>query len=79
MFLVVLGILPGSRSEGSEPRDITLVLTNPLDFDRTREPVTCGVPLAKGLAAAGTDLRLFGPAESEIPCQVEVTDARADG
>jgi len=43
---------PSPRTSRSRsPRDIVLALTNPLEFDRIGEPVTCGVPLAKGFAA----------------------------
>ena len=77
LVVAVLGCAsaPGIGA-GTEP--ITLTLNNPLPIDREAEPVTCGVPLAKGFVASAAKLGLAGPNGAPVPVQVQVTGTYKD-
>jgi len=47
--------------------EIKLTLTNELPFEREAEPVTCGVPLARGFADHADELTLLGPDGRFLP------------
>jgi hypothetical protein len=58
---------------------VAISITNPSDFPRACESLTCGVPLPKGFARDAKSLCLLGPGGEPVPVQVQVTEKRADG
>ena len=60
------------------PAEIALTLTNELPFERKAEPVTCGVPLARGFVSRADDLTLLGPAGRATPVQATTTSTYKD-
>jgi hypothetical protein len=59
-------------------QEVSLTLRNDLPFSRDAEPVTCGVPLARGLVGKAGQLSLIGPNGTPVPCQVLVTGEYKD-
>lgn len=58
--------------------EIELTLTNELPFERKAEPVTCGVPLARGFVSHADELTLFGPDGRLVPIQIQITSTYRD-
>ena len=61
------------------PQEIRLALTNPLPFARSAEPVSCGVPLARGFVRQASELALLDAQGAAVPVQVKVTSTYRDG
>jgi hypothetical protein len=60
-------------------KSVGLTLQNPLAFAREGEPLSCGVPLAKGFVAKADELVLLGPDGKPVPAQIQVTGRYPDG
>jgi hypothetical protein len=73
---MLCGSVP-SRSTFADPIDLTI--QNALPFERTEEPITCGVPLARGFCRDASELALLGPADEPVPAQILVTNRYKDG
>jgi len=63
----------------SLPQAVELTLTNALPFERSAEPVSCGVPLARGFVGDARELILLDSQGVAVPVQVEVTSTYNDG
>lgn len=61
------------------PQEVKLTLTNDLTLKREAEPVTCGVPLARGFVRKAEQVSLIRSDGRPVPCQVLVTNAYKDG
>jgi hypothetical protein len=85
-WLLVIALLASgsehvTEREGMIPEmstEIELTLTNELPFEREAEPVTCGVPLARGLADHADELMLLGPDGRSVPVQAQTTSTYKD-
>jgi len=62
-----------------QPLGVDLMVANELPFDRVGEPVTCGVPLARGFARSEANLGLRGPDGRPVPVQISTTSTYHDG
>jgi hypothetical protein len=59
--------------------EIQLTLTNDLPSARSAEPITCGVPLARGFAGKAAELTLLGSDGKPVPVQIAATSTYKDG
>jgi hypothetical protein len=59
--------------------EVRLTLANELPFEREGEPVTCGVPLARGFVRDFDELTLLGPEGRAVPLQALPTSTYQDG
>ncbi len=57
---------------------VELTLTNELPFQRKAEPVTCGVPLARGFARRADELTLLDSNGRAVPVQILTTSTYKD-
>jgi hypothetical protein len=70
---------PAGGGEAGAAKEIRLTLENALAFERRGEPITAGVPLAKGFARRAEDLTVLDPDGKAVPSQVLVTGTYRDG
>jgi hypothetical protein len=61
------------------PQEITLTLTNALPFARSAEPVSCGIPLARGFVHHAHELVLLDGQGAAVPVQLKTTSTYRDG
>jgi hypothetical protein len=85
-WLLVIALLTSGSEHVAEREDmvkemtteIELTLTNELPFEREAEPITCGVPLARGFVSRADELTLFGPDGRPVPVQIQITSTYKD-
>jgi hypothetical protein len=85
-WLLVIALLTSDSEHVAEREDmvkemtteIELTLTNELPFEREAEPITCGVPLARGFVSRADELTLFGPDGRPVPVQIQITSTYKD-
>ncbi|MFC1719490.1 hypothetical protein ACFL6S_37920, partial [Candidatus Poribacteria bacterium] len=58
--------------------EIKLTLTNEMPFERKAEPITCGMPLARGFAQKADELTLLGADGRAVPVQISTTSTYKD-
>ncbi len=84
MATVVVTLVVGTgvsvaSAAGESPAAVKLTLGNELRFERTGEPVTCGLPLVRGFVRRSEELTLLGPGGRAVPVQVLTTSTYKDG
>jgi len=77
--LIVMPSGTAGFTQQKVPQEVRLTLSNDLTVRRDAEPVTCGVPLARGFVSKAEQLSLIRSDGSHVPCQVLVTNRYKDG
>ena len=79
----IAGVLDGVQGRAATapgtPTEVGFTLTNQLPFERKAEPVTCGLPLARGFVRHADELTLLDANGRALPVQVLTTSTYNDG